>query len=145
MARVKQTQKRSKKGKRGKHPTKSSRRGAKTVDQGVAKKKPHRFRPGTVALRWIRKYQKSVDVCINKTRMARMLSDASINHPIGDGTMGFTAKGTAAAHAAVEATIITLLEDMNTLAVGQGRPTAQSRDFKAVCALRRQLDLSTRK
>jgi histone H3 len=29
-------------------------------------KKPHRYRPGTVALREIRKYQKSVDLLIRK-------------------------------------------------------------------------------
>ena len=33
-------------------------------------KKPHRYRPGTKALREIRKYQKSTDLLIRKIRIA---------------------------------------------------------------------------
>jgi hypothetical protein len=43
--------------------TKAARKSAPTAG-GV--KKPHRYRPGTVALREIRKYQKSTDLLIRK-------------------------------------------------------------------------------
>lgn len=36
-------------------------------------KKPHRFKPGTVALREIRKYQKSTDLLIRKLPFQRLI------------------------------------------------------------------------
>ncbi len=36
-------------------------------------KKPHRYRPGTVALREIRKYQRSTDLLIRKMPFARLV------------------------------------------------------------------------
>ena len=38
-------------------------------------KKPHRYRPGTVALREIRRYQKSTDLLIKKLPFQRLLKD----------------------------------------------------------------------
>ena len=38
-------------------------------------KKPHRFRPGTVALREIRKYQKSTDLLIRKIPFQRLVRE----------------------------------------------------------------------
>jgi histone H3 len=40
-------------------------------------KKPHRYRPGTVALREIRKYQKSVDLLICKLPFSRLVREIS--------------------------------------------------------------------
>ena len=47
--------------------TKAARKSAPTAG-GV--KKPHRYRPGTVALREIRKYQKSTDLLIRKVSLS---------------------------------------------------------------------------
>ena len=65
MARTKKTAKKSTGGKapRKQLATKAARKLAR-VTGGV--KKPHRFRPGTVALREIRKYQKSTELLIRK-------------------------------------------------------------------------------
>ena len=38
-------------------------------------KKPHRYRPGTVALREIRKYQKSTDLLIRKAPFQRLVRE----------------------------------------------------------------------
>ena len=67
MARTKQT---SRKSTEDGHPrkqlsTKTARKSA-PVSGGV--KKPHRFRPGTVALREIRRFQKSTDLLIRPVR-----------------------------------------------------------------------------
>jgi len=61
MARTKQTARKSTGGKapRKQLATKAARKSAPTAG-GV--KKPHRYRPGTVALREIRKYQKSTEL-----------------------------------------------------------------------------------
>ena len=40
-------------------------------------KKPHRYRPGTVALREIRKYQKSTELLIRKLPFSRLVKEIS--------------------------------------------------------------------
>lgn len=65
MARTKQTARKSTGGKapRKQLATKAARKSAPSTG-GV--KKPHRYRPGTVALREIRRYQKSTELLIRK-------------------------------------------------------------------------------
>ena len=47
----------------------------KNNGQVSGKKKTHRFRPGTVALRMIRKYQKSTDLLIRKLPFQRLIRE----------------------------------------------------------------------
>ncbi|GLT82741.1 hypothetical protein SLE2022_010920 [Rubroshorea leprosula] len=65
MARTKQT---ARKSTRGKAPRKqlAAKAAHKSTPATKGVKKPHRFRPGTVALREIRKYQKSTELLIRK-------------------------------------------------------------------------------
>jgi hypothetical protein len=74
MARTKQTARKSTGGKapRKQLATKAARKSAPTVG-GV--KKPHRYRPGTVALREIRRYQKSTDLLIRKLPFQRLVRE----------------------------------------------------------------------
>ena len=71
MARTKQTARKSTGGKapRKQLATKAARKSAPATG-GV--KKPHRYRPGTVALREIRKYQKSTELLIRCARLLHM-------------------------------------------------------------------------
>jgi len=63
MARTKQTARKSTGGKAPrKHVASKAARKSAVASGGV--KKPHRFRPGTVALREIRRYQKSTELLI---------------------------------------------------------------------------------
>ena len=52
--------------------TKAARKSAPATG-GV--KKPHRYRPGTVALREIRRYQKSTDLLIRKLPFQRLVRE----------------------------------------------------------------------
>ncbi|MFS7911840.1 putative transcription factor Hap3/NF-YB family [Helianthus anomalus] len=74
MARTKQTARKSTGGKapRKQLATKAARKSAPTTG-GV--KKPHRYRPGTVALREIRKYQKSTELLIRKLPFQRLVRE----------------------------------------------------------------------
>ena len=76
MARTKQTARKSTGGKapRKQLATKAARKSAPATG-GV--KKPHRYRPGTVALREIRKYQKSTELLIRSVTPA-LLSMTSL-------------------------------------------------------------------
>ncbi|ODV88256.1 hypothetical protein CANARDRAFT_5550 [[Candida] arabinofermentans NRRL YB-2248] len=71
MARTKQTARKSTGGKapRKQLASKAARKSAPTTG-GV--KKPHRYKPGTVALREIRRFQKSTELLIRKLPFQRL-------------------------------------------------------------------------
>src|SRR6478609_6991642 len=75
MARTKQTARKSTGGKapRKQIASKAARKSAPVSGAGV--KKPHRFRPGTVALREIRRYQKSTELLIRKLPFQRLVRE----------------------------------------------------------------------
>ena len=74
MARTKQTARKqaaaSSKAPRKQLGSKAARKSA-PIQAGV--KKPHRYRPGTVALREIRKFQKSTDLLIRKLPFQKLV------------------------------------------------------------------------
>ena len=76
MARTKQTARKSTGGKapRKSLATKAARKSAPATG-GV--KKPHRYRPGTVAIREIRKYQKSTELLIRKLPFQRLVREVA--------------------------------------------------------------------
>ena len=76
MARTKQTARKSTGGKapRKQLATKAARKSAPATG-GV--KKPHRYRPGTVALREIRRYQKSTELLIRKLPFQRLVREVA--------------------------------------------------------------------
>jgi histone H3 len=89
MARTKQTARKSTGGKapRKQLASKAARKSAPSTG-GV--KKPHRYKPGTVALREIRRYQKSTELLIRKLPFQRLVStptltgDASSARPVNN-------------------------------------------------------------
>ncbi|KAE8693246.1 histone H3.3 [Hibiscus syriacus] len=84
MARTKQTARKSTGGKapRKQLATKAARKSAPTTG-GV--KKPHRYRPGTVALREIRKYQKSTELLIRKLPFQRLVREIAQDFKVHNG------------------------------------------------------------
>jgi histone H3 len=78
MARTKQTARKSTGGKApcGHLATKAAR---KSVGKIGGVKKPHRYRPGTVALREIRRYQKSTDLLIRKAPFLRLYRETLLD------------------------------------------------------------------
>ena len=76
MARTKQT---ARKSSGGKTPRKSLA-GKKSAPLTKGVKKPHRYRPGTVALREIRKYQKSTELLIRKLPFQRLVREIAQNY-----------------------------------------------------------------
>lgn len=72
MARTKQTARKSTAQKVPRKQLVAQKIARKTAPVTTGVKKPHRFRPGTVALREIRKYQKSTDLLIRKLPFQRL-------------------------------------------------------------------------
>ncbi|CAG8714144.1 16362_t:CDS:2, partial [Acaulospora colombiana] len=123
MARTKQTARKSTGGKapRKQLATKQARKTA-TVTAGV--KKPHRFRPGTVALREIRRYQKSTELLIRKLPFQRLTD------------LRFQSSAVMALQEAAEAYLVSLFEDTNLAAIHAKRVTIQPKDLQLARRLR---------
>ncbi|XP_028021471.2 uncharacterized protein LOC103009128 [Balaenoptera acutorostrata] len=113
MARTKQTARKSTGGKapRKQLATKAARKSAPATG-GV--KKPHRYRPGTVALREIRRYQKSTELLIRKLPFQRLVREIAQDFKTD---LRFQSSAVMALQEACEAYLVGLFEDTNLLEV----------------------------
>jgi len=94
-----------------------------------AVRKPHRWRPGTVALREIRKYQKSTDLLLRKLPFQRMVRDVASRYSPGNEPIRFQASAIAAIQEASENYLTNLFQDGNLLAIHASRITVQPEDL----------------
>ena len=106
-------------------------------------KKPHRYRPGMVALREIRQYQKSTENLIKRTPFQRLIREISQEYrvcPDGPGTpsvqVRFQSTAIAALQEAAENYIVGLFEDVNLLAIHARRVTIMPRDIRLALRIR---------
>jgi histone H3 len=90
-------------------------------------KKPHRYRPGIVALREIRKYQKSTKLLIRKALFQRLVRKIAINFK-SDLRMQSTA--VLALQEASEAYLVCLFEDTNECAMHGKCVTIMPKDMR---------------
>ena len=125
MARTKQTARRSTGGKapRKQLATKASRKHA--VCAGAVKK-PHRWRPGVVALREIRKYQKSSELLIRKLPFQRLVREIAQDFKLD---LKFQSTAILALQEAAEAYLVGLFEDANLCAIHAKRVTLMPKDI----------------
>ncbi|CAE6361254.1 unnamed protein product [Rhizoctonia solani] len=132
MARTKQTPRRSAGGKfpRKQIATKEAIKFARSTG-GV--KKPHRFRPGTVALREIRRYQKSTELLIRKLPFQRLVREIAQDFKTD---LRFQSSAVVALQEASEAYLVSLFEDTNLAAVHAKRVTIQPKDLALARRLR---------
>ena len=126
MARTKQTARKSTGGKapRKQLATKAARKSAPATG-GV--KKPHRYRPGTVALREIRRYQKSTELLIRKLPFQRLVREIAQNTHGADVRWQSTAL--LALQEAAEAYLVQVMEDANLCAMHGKRITLLVKDI----------------
>ena len=89
-------------------------------------KKPHRFRPGTVALREIRRYQKSTDLLIRKLPFQRLVREIAQEFKTD---LRFQSAAVLALQEAAEAYLVGLFEDSNLCAIHAKRVTVMPRDM----------------
>ncbi|CAN7939395.1 unnamed protein product, partial [Ixodes hexagonus] len=120
MARTKQTARKSTGGKapRKQLATKAARKSAPATG-GV--KKPHRYKPGTVALREIRHYQKSTELLSRKLPFQRLVREIAQDFKTD---LRFQSSAVMALQEASEAYLVGLFEDTNLFAAsmsGRGK------------------------
>ena len=96
-------------------------------------KKPHRYRPGIVALREIRKYQKSTDLLIRKMPFCRIVKEImfewlNVRYRIQAAAM-------LALQEATEAYIVGVLADANLCCIHRKRVTINEHDIRLAIRL----------
>ncbi|EGC39215.1 histone H3 [Dictyostelium purpureum] len=89
-------------------------------------KKVHRYRPGTVALREIRKYQKSTDLLIRKLPFQRLVREIAQEFKTD---LRFQSAAIGALQEASEAYLVGLFEDTNLCAIHAKRVTIMPKDI----------------
>ncbi len=127
MARTKQTPKKSTGGKVVVSPRKKP-----ALDDSKIKK-PHRFRPGTVALREIKRYQKSTKLLIQKLPFRRLVREIAHAH---DQDWRFRAEAVVALQEAAESYLVELFEDTNLCCLHAKRVTIMGKDMQLARRIR---------
>jgi histone H3 len=132
MARTKQTARKSTGGKAPRHAiaTKAARK-ATASSGGI--KKPHRYRPGTVALREIRRYQKNTDLLLRKLPFQRLVKEVAQDFKQ---QLRFQSHAIAALQEASEAYLVSLFEDANLCAIHAKRVTIMPKDLELARRIR---------
>merc|ERR1712212_623229 len=132
MARTKQTARKSTGGKapRKQLATEAARKSAPATG-GV--KKPHRYRPGTVALREIRRYQKSTELLIRKLPFQRLVREIAQDFKTD---LRFQSSAVMALQEASEAYLVGLFEDTTLCAIHAKRVTIMPKDIQLARRIR---------
>ena len=131
MARTKMT---ARKSAGGKHPRKhiAAKQTQKAARAGGVKR-PHRFRPGTVALREIRRFQKSTELLIRKLPFQRLVRDIASAFKQD---LRFQSSAVLALQEASEAYMVGLFEDTNLCAIHAKRVTIMPKDMQLARRIR---------
>ena len=116
-------------------PGKKCRGGKKPrVPKGTVKK-PFRYRPGTVALREIRKYQKSTELLIRKLPFQRLVKEVC-RDLFKTENYRFQSTALLALQEASEIFLVSMFDDVNCIAIHGKRVTIQVKDiliWKRLC------------
>jgi histone H3 len=99
----------------------------------VGVKKPHRFRPGTVALREIRRYQRSTELLIRLAPFQRLIREISQKFK---SNLRFQAASLAVLQEAAESYLVGLFEDTNLCCIHAKRVTIMPRDIQLARRIR---------
>ena len=89
-------------------------------------KRPRRYRPGTIALREIRKFQKTTDLLIRKLPFQRLVREIATEFK---SDLRFQTQAILALQEACEAYLIKLFEDTNLCAIHAKRVTIMAKDM----------------
>lgn len=118
-------------------PKGTRRRTTKKVDDstaGATTERKHRYLPGTVALREVRKYQKTSNALIQRAPFQRLVRNVTTEvEP--DRTFRFTGNFMSSFQELIETRIVEVLRDANLVAIHAGRETVFPEDIELVVSL----------
>ena len=143
MARIVQTARKSTNGKipRKSLGAKAARKSTPTIDSEGAKNQ-HRYRPGTVALREIRKYQRSSDRIMRKLPFQRLVRE--IASELNFAHLRFQSSAIECLQEASEAYLVGLFEDANLCAIHSKGISKMLKEEERERHLQKDIDLAKR-
>ena len=98
-------------------------------------RKKQKWRPGTVALREIRQYQRSTNLLIPKLPFSRLIKELA-NERSSSGGLRFQSSALMALQEAAESYIVQLFEDTNLCAIHAKRVTVMPKDMNLARRIR---------
>ncbi|KAK1828850.1 putative histone H3-like centromeric protein cse-4 [Podospora conica] len=102
----------------------------------VPQGKRFRYRPGTVALREIRQYQKSTDLLVAKLPFARLVREVASQYRGAGEEVRWQSQALLALQESAEAFLVHLFEDANLCAIHAKRVTIQPKDIQLARRIR---------
>ena len=133
MARTKQTARRSTGGKAPRSLALAAARRATKAKAGGKAAVKRRYRPGTVALRDIRKFQRSGELLISKLPFQRLVREIAQDYT---NVPRFRASAVLALQEAAEAYLVGLFQDAQLCAIHGKRVTVMSKDIQLARRIR---------
>ncbi|PKY06851.1 histone-fold-containing protein [Aspergillus campestris IBT 28561] len=132
---------------RGRKSTGGVTKGGKTPAKRVSDVQPgdptpkgrrHRYKPGTVALKEIRKYQRSFDLLISKLPFARLVREVAMDMLPAEMAheLRWQSHAIQALQEAAEAFLVHLFEDTNLCAIHAKRVTIMQKDIQLARRIR---------
>ncbi|KAI9746468.1 MAG: centromeric DNA-binding histone H3-like protein cse4 [Claussenomyces sp. TS43310] len=102
----------------------------------VPQKKKHRYKPGTVALQQIRRYQRSTDLLLLKLPFSRLVREIAMTLRPADQDFRWQSQAIQALQEAAEAFLVHLFEDTNLCAIHAKRVTIMAKDIQLARRIR---------
>ena len=133
MARIKQTARKNASMANKTHKQLYNRAARKSAPAMGGLKKPHRFRPGTVAIREIKRYQKSTELLIKRLPFQRLVKEIAQNFK---SDLRFQASAVVALQEATESYMVSLFQDTNLCAIHAKRVTLMPKDMQLAIRIR---------
>lgn len=101
-------------------------------------KRPMRYRPGTKALREIRKYQKTTDLLIRRLPFQRLVREIAMDYKTD---IKFQSSALECLHEAAEAYLVRLFEDAYLCTLHAKRVTLQRKDLQLAKKIRGDMNI----
>ncbi|KAI9718887.1 MAG: histone H3-like centromeric protein hH3v [Candelaria pacifica] len=99
-------------------------------------RKQHRYRPGTLALREIRRYQKGTELLLRKLPFSRLVREIALNLMPSGENLRWQSQAIQALQESAEAFMVHLFEDTNLCAIHAKRVTIMQKDIQLARRIR---------
>lgn len=107
-----------------------------TAGDPLPRPRTRRYKPGTLALREIRQYQRTTDLLILKLPFSRLVREVALAIVPPEDTLRWQSQAIQALQEAAEAFLVHLFEDTNLCAIHAKRVTIMQRDMQLARRIR---------
>ncbi|KAL8771314.1 MAG: hypothetical protein Q9209_003219 [Squamulea sp. 1 TL-2023] len=116
---------------------KAKRRSSGVQREEARTRKPRRYKPGTLALREIRRYQRSTDLLLLKLPFSRLVREIALSLVlVGGEALRWQSQAIQALQESAEAFMVHLFEDTNLCAIHAKRVTIMQKDLQLARRIR---------